>query len=154
MHTLAAVPAAYRNRLGSVDPDANRWREAVAAAMFGKRSLDRDAARERRSRLGECDEEAVTRMVDLRAPMLVEERTKRPIVPFDEPEPRFIADRFYEARRPTDVGEEERACCSVGTPRRRSSAARRVAATAPRRSKIDSAASSSSTAASSSPIDW
>ena len=46
VNSLATEAASRRNRVGCMDADANRWREAVVTPMLGKRTLDRDGARE------------------------------------------------------------------------------------------------------------
>jgi len=53
-------------------------------------------------------------VVDLLAAVFAEKRTERTVVPFDEVVPGRVADRLEEVCRPTDVGEEERAGCSLG----------------------------------------
>ena len=70
---LAAIAAAGRDCIGRVDSDADGRSKAVLATMSGEFPLDRDAACERRRGLTKGDEEAVARMVDLLAAMLLEE---------------------------------------------------------------------------------
>ena len=67
VNPLAAKAAVCGDRVGCVDADANRWREAVVTPMLGERSLDRHGARDGCSRVLEGDEEAVARVVDLLA---------------------------------------------------------------------------------------
>lgn len=114
---LAAVATAYGDRCGRMDTDPDRRGEPVLTAVVGKCSLDSDCAFERGDWLGEGDEEAVTRVVDLLAPIVGEQSAKHPIVPLDEVKPGLVADRLDETRRPTDVGEEKGGRGGGGTAR-------------------------------------
>ena len=150
VNSLATEAASRRDRVGCMDADAHRWREAVVTPMLGERSLDRHGARKGCSRVLEGDKEAVARVVDLVSSMLAEEGPKRPVVPLDEVEPGLVAGGLDEIRRSADVTEDERSGHGLGALASQESAARRTPATAPRRAKIACAASSSRAAVSSS----
>ena len=131
VNSLATEATSRRNRVGCMDADANRWREAVVTPMLGERSLDRDGAREGCSRVLEGDKKAVARVVDLVSSMLAEKSSKRPVVPLDEVEPGGVADRLDEIRRPADVTEDERSghglgALAVAAARRRAAPRRRL----------------------------
>jgi len=68
----AAKPATGANGVRSVDADANSWRESMVATMRGEHALHSSrAGYGRRARL-KSDQESITCVVDLFAPVLGE----------------------------------------------------------------------------------
>src|SRR5439155_6080884 len=92
----------------------NLGREAVRPSVLGEPALDRDRAGHAVIWTVERHEEPVARVLDLLAPVLVEERTERLVVPPEDVLPAVFPDRLEEIRGLHDVGEHERADGALG----------------------------------------
>ena len=151
---LAAVARRRAAGFGGVHAHSHLGREAVRAPVRRQAALDRGGAFDRRLRVGECDEEPVSGVVDsppCSSKSCLSVRSCQPTSPVHASSPIASTSGVESQMSVYRNVRPARSPPAIDASRPRASAVRRTSRMAPSRSKVAWAARSSSSAASASP---